>query len=92
MAGDKDKTRRALSLLRLHVAEELDLRDPQKFAPIWVIDFPLLEWDEDSQRYHAMHHPFTSPKLNDLKNLDSNPGSVKANAYDLVLNGNEIGG
>ena len=92
MAGDKDKTRKALSLLRLHVAEELGLRDPQKFAPIWVIDFPLLEWDEDSQRYHAMHHPFTSPKLNDLKNLDSNPGSVKANAYDLVLNGNEIGG
>ena len=92
MAGDKDKTRKALSLLRLHVAEELGLRDPQKFAPIWVIDFPLLEWNEDSQRYHAMHHPFTSPKLNDLKNLDSNPGSVKANAYDLVLNGNEIGG
>ena len=92
MAGEKDKTRKALSTLRLYLAEELGLRNPQEFAPLWVLDFPLLEWNEDMQRYHAMHHPFTSPKLNDIEKLDSDPAAVRANAYDLVLNGNEIGG
>ena len=92
MAGEKNKTRKALSSLRLHLGEKLGLRKPEEFAPIWVLDFPLLDWDEDSKRYHAMHHPFTSPKKNDIKKLDSNPAAVRANAYDLVLNGNEIGG
>jgi len=92
MAGETDKTRKALSTLRLHLAEELGLRNPQEFAPLWVLDFPLLEWDEETERYHAMHHPFTSPKPNDIEKLDTNPAAVRANAYDLVLNGNEIGG
>ena len=92
LAGKKDKTRKALSSLRLHLAEELGLRNPAEFAPLWVLDFPLLEWDEDTNRYHAMHHPFTSPKTGDIEKLDADPASVRANAYDLVLNGNEIGG
>jgi aspartyl-tRNA synthetase len=92
MAGGTDKTRKALSTLRLHLAEELGLRNPEEFAPLWVLDFPLLEWDEDTERYHAMHHPFTSPKPNDIVKLDTDPAAVRANAYDLVLNGNEIGG
>ena len=92
MAGDTEKTRKALSTLRLHLAEELGLRNPDVFAPLWVLDFPLLEWDEETKRYHAMHHPFTSPKPNDIEKLDTNPSEVRANAYDLVLNGNEIGG
>ncbi|MCP4883326.1 MAG: aspartate--tRNA ligase, partial [Flavobacteriales bacterium] len=92
MAGETDKTRKALSALRLHLAEELGLRNPDEFAPLWVLDFPLLEWDEDTERYHAMHHPFTSPKPEDIEKLDTNPAAVRANAYDLVLNGNEIGG
>ena len=92
MAGETDKTRKALSILRLHLAEELGLRNPKEFAPLWVLDFPLLEWDEDTNRYHAMHHPFTSPKPNDIEKLDSDPAGVRANAYDLVMNGNEIGG
>ena len=92
MAGEIDKTRKALSTLRLHLAEELGLRNPEEFAPLWVLDFPLLEWDEDTERYHAMHHPFTSPKPNDIVKLDTDPSAVRANAYDLVLNGNEIGG
>jgi len=92
MAGEKDKTRKALSTLRLHLAEELGLRNPEEFAPLWVLDFPLLEWDEDTNRYHAMHHPFTSPKPNDIEKLDTDPAAVRANAYDLVMNGNEIGG
>jgi aspartyl-tRNA synthetase len=92
MAGETDKTRKALSALRLHLAEELGLRNPDVFAPLWVLDFPLLEWDEETKRYHAMHHPFTSPKPNDIKKLDTDPAAVRANAYDLVLNGNEIGG
>ena len=92
MAGEKDKTRKALSTLRLHLAEELGLRNPEEFAPLWVLDFPLLEWDEDTNRYHAMHHPFTSPKPNDIEKLDTDPPAVRANAYDLVMNGNEIGG
>jgi aspartyl-tRNA synthetase len=76
----------------MHLATELGLRDPKVFAPLWVVDFPLLEWDEDTKRYHAMHHPFTSPKPEDVKLLATDPGRVRANAYDLVLNGNEIGG
>jgi aspartyl-tRNA synthetase len=92
MAGGVDKTRKALGTLRLHLAEELGLRNPKIFAPLWVLDFPLLEWDEDSERYHAMHHPFTSPKPEDIAKLDTDPAAVRANAYDLVMNGNEIGG
>merc|ERR1711990_1249378 len=92
MAGEANNTRKALSMLRLHVAEELGLRDPNIFAPIWILDFPLLEWDEDTNRYHAMHHPFTSPKKEDIPHIEKDPSSVRANAYDLVLNGNEIGG
>jgi aspartyl-tRNA synthetase len=81
-----------MSELRLEMGEQLGFRDPNIFAPLWVVDFPLLEWDEETARYHAMHHPFTSPKLEDLDKLDSAPGEVKANAYDMVLNGSEIGG
>ena len=92
MAGEKYNTRKALSMLRLHLAEELSLRNSKEFAPLWVLDFPLLEWDENTKRYQAMHHPFTSPKLNDINLLSKNPGAVRANAYDLVINGNEIGG
>jgi aspartyl-tRNA synthetase len=92
MAGETNQTRKALSSLRLHVAEELGLRNPDVFAPLWILDFPLLEWDEETKRYHAMHHPFTSPKPNDIEKLDNDPASVRANAYDLVINGNEIGG
>ena len=92
VCGKSDKVRAQLSALRLHVAENLGLRNPDEFAPLWVTDFPLLEWDEESNNYHAMHHPFTSPKLDQLKLLKTSPAEVKANAYDLVLNGNEIGG
>ena len=92
MAGPTHSTRTQLSALRMEIAERLELRDPNTFAPLWVTDFPLLEWDEESQRYHAMHHPFTAPKPEQLDLLDSDPKQVKANAYDLVLNGNEIGG
>ncbi|GAB2764132.1 aspartate--tRNA ligase [Salinimicrobium soli] len=92
MAGDEHKTRTQLSALRMHLANELGLRKADEFAPLWVVDFPLLEWDEETGRYHAMHHPFTSPKPEDIKLLDTEPGKVRANAYDLVLNGNEIGG
>lgn len=92
MAGNKDKVRKQLNELRLEVASQLGLRDKDTFAPLWVIDFPLLEWDEDSARYHAMHHPFTSPKPEDIPLLDTNPGEVRANAYDFVLNGVEVGG
>jgi aspartyl-tRNA synthetase len=92
LAGEKDKTRKALGELRLHVASQLGLRDKNKFAALWVLNFPLLEWNEETQRWHAMHHPFTSPKREDLKLLDSDPGNVRANAYDMVLNGTEIGG
>ena len=92
MAGETNKIRKSLSSLRLHLAEKLGLRNPDVFAPLWVIDFPLLEWDEETQKYHAMHHPFTSPKPNDISKLDTDPAAVRANAYDLVINGNEIGG
>ncbi|MCM4155197.1 aspartate--tRNA ligase [Gramella sp. AN32] len=92
MAGDANKTRTQLSALRMHLGNELGLRKPDEFAPLWVVDFPLLEWDEETERFHAMHHPFTSPKKEDISLLESEPGKVRANAYDLVLNGNEIGG
>ncbi len=92
LSGEKDTVRAQLSALRMELAERLGLRNPNVFAPLWVVDFPLLEWDEETQRYHAMHHPFTSPKPEQIPLLKTNPGAVKANAYDLVLNGNEIGG
>ena len=92
MAGDAGKTRSQLSALRMHLGNELGLRKANEFAPLWVVDFPLLEWDEETERYHAMHHPFTSPKVEDIPLLETDPGKVRANAYDLVLNGNEIGG
>jgi len=92
LAGPEAKTRKAMSELRLHLAQELGMRNPNEYAPLWVTDFPLLEWDEESKRYHAMHHPFTSALPEDEHLLSSEPGRVRANAYDLVLNGNEIGG
>lgn len=92
LSGDASKTRAQLSALRVEIAERLGLRKPNEFAPLWVVDFPLLEWDEESNRYHAMHHPFTSPRIEDIHLLEQQPGKVRANAYDLVLNGNEIGG
>ncbi|GEQ85152.1 aspartate--tRNA ligase [Patiriisocius marinistellae] len=92
LSGDTNKVRAQLSALRMELAERLGLRNPKEFAPLWVIDFPLLELDEETGHYHAMHHPFTSPKPGQIELLDTNPGDVKANAYDLVLNGNEIGG
>ncbi len=92
MAGKANDTRKQLSALRMELAERLELRKPDEFAPLWVVDFPLLEWDEETTRWHAMHHPFTSPKPEDISKLKTNPGEVRANAYDMVLNGNEIGG
>ncbi len=92
LSGNANETRTQLSALRMELAERLGLRNPKEFAPLWVVDFPLLEWDEETKRYHAMHHPFTSPKPEDMNLLQSNPGKVRANAYDMVLNGNEIGG
>ena len=92
LSGNKSEVRGQISALRLELAENLNLRNPEEFAPLWITDFPLLEWDEESQKYHAMHHPFTSPKVEDISLLETKPGEVKANAYDLVLNGNEIGG
>lgn len=92
LAGGTDKVRKQLNELRLEMGNRLGLRDKDTFAPLWVIDFPLLEWDEENRRYHAMHHPFTSPKPEDIALLDTEPGSVRANAYDLVINGTEIGG
>jgi aspartyl-tRNA synthetase len=92
LSGSADKTRTQLSALRMELATRLGLRNHEEFAPLWVVDFPLLEWDEESGRYHAMHHPFTSPKPEDMKLIETEPGKVRANAYDMVLNGNEIGG
>lgn len=92
LSGLADKTRAQLSALRMELATRLGLRKPEEFAPLWVVDFPLLELDEESGRWHAMHHPFTSPKPEDMELLATNPGKVRANAYDMVLNGNEIGG
>jgi len=92
LSGPADKTRTQLSALRMEVANRLGLRKPTEFAPLWVVDFPLLEFEEETGRYHAMHHPFTSPKPEDMHLLETNPKAVRANAYDMVLNGNEIGG
>ena len=92
LSGPANKTRAQLSALRMELGNRMGLRKPDEFAPLWVVDFPLLEWDEETERYHAMHHPFTSPKPEDMHLLDTDPGKVRANAYDLVLNGNEIGG
>ena len=92
LAGDRMPTLTALGILRLEMGNRLELRDKNVFAPLWVLDFPLLEWDEEAERYTAMHHPFTSPKDEDLGLFDSDPGKMRANAYDFVINGVEIGG
>lgn len=92
LCGDLEKTRKQLNELRLHLGNELGLRNPNVFKPLWVLDFPLLEWDEESGRYHAMHHPFTSPKPEDMHLIQTEPGKVRANAYDLAMNGVELGG
>lgn len=92
MSGETNKVRTQLSALRMELGNQLGLRKGDEFAPLWVIDFPLLEWDEETGRYHAMHHPFTSPKPEDIELLSTDPGKARANAYDMVLNGNEIGG
>lgn len=89
---DAMKVRGQMNTLRLEMGDRLELRDKNKFAPLWVIDFPLFEWNEEDQRFYAMHHPFTSPKLEDVQYLDSDPGRVRANAYDLAMNGVELGG
>jgi len=92
LAGKKEQTRKALNDLRLEMGDRLELRPNDKICPAWVIDFPLLEWDEETQRYHAMHHPFTSPKSEYMDQVDTTPESIKASAYDMVINGVEIGG
>ncbi|WP_276498890.1 aspartate--tRNA ligase [Pontibacter litorisediminis] len=92
LAGNADKTRKALNELRLEMGTRLGLRNKDVFAPLWVVDFPLLEWDEEAKRYHAMHHPFTSPKPEDIELIDDRPGDIRANAYDMVINGVEVGG
>lgn len=92
LAGTTAKTQKALCELRLEMGERLGLRDRNKFAPLWVVDFPLLEWDDETQRFYAMHHPFTSPKPEDIQYLESDPSRVRANAYDMVVNGVELGG
>ncbi len=92
LSGDKDKVRTQLGALRVYVADNLGLKNPEEFKPLWVVDFPLLEWDEETGAFHAMHHPFTSPKPEQIDLIDSDPAAVRADAYDLVLNGNEIGG
>jgi len=92
LSGEKNHTRKALNELRLHMGNELGLRDKNEYKVLWVLDFPLLEWDEETERYHAMHHPFTSPHVEDVEKLNSAPGDVRANAYDMVINGVEVGG
>lgn len=92
MAGKQIKTQKALCELRLEVGARLGLRNKNVFAPLWVIDFPLFEWDEETQRFYATHHPFTSPNLDDIPLLDTDPGKVRATAYDMVINGVELGG
>ena len=92
LSGDAKTTRHQLSSLRMELAKKLGLRNPNEFAPVWITDFPLLEWDEETNRFHAMHHPFTAPKPEHIEILNKNPREVKANAYDLVINGNEVGG
>ncbi|MFL2607568.1 MAG: aspartate--tRNA ligase [Flavobacteriaceae bacterium] len=92
LCGNSENVRKQLGALRVHVADNLNLKDPEQFTPLWVVDFPLLEWNEESNSYHAMHHPFTSPKSKHIELIESDPSAVRADAYDLVLNGNEIGG
>jgi aspartyl-tRNA synthetase len=92
LAGNEKQVLNAAGELRLEMGTRLNLRDPKKYVPLWVVDFPLLEWNEDEQRFFAMHHPFTSPRKEDMSKLKSAPGDVRANAYDLVINGVEIGG
>ena len=92
LAGNTNKTRSALNELRLEMGTRLELRNPNEFSPLWVVDFPLLEWDDNSERFHAMHHPFTSPKNEDYHLIKTDPGKVRANAYDMVINGVELGG
>ena len=92
LSGGLNSTRKQLSELRLLMGSKLNLRNPEVFAPLWVIDFPLLEWSEETSRWHAMHHPFTSPKPEHIALLDTDPGAVNANAYDFVINGVEVGG
>ena len=92
LAGKESRTRKALGELRLEMGSRLGLRNPEVFAPLWVVDFPLLEWDEETQRFYAMHHPFTAPKPEDIELMSTNPGAVRANAYDMVINGVEVGG
>ena len=92
LSGEPNAARKQLSELRLHLGEKLSIRDKNKFSSLWVIDFPLFEWSEETKRYHAMHHPFTSPKREDIHLLDTDPGKVRANAYDMVINGTEVGG
>ena len=92
MAGDIEKTRKQMNELRLEMGNQLELRDSKVYAPLWVVDFPLFEWDEEGKRFHAMHHPFTSPKKEHIELLDSDPAAVNANAYDMVINGVELGG
>jgi aspartyl-tRNA synthetase len=92
MAGETNSTRKQLNELRLLIGQQLGLRDKNKFSCLWVVDFPLLEWNEETKRYHAMHHPFTSPKPEDMALFESQPGKVRANAYDMVINGTEVGG
>jgi len=92
LSGDLEKVRKQMNEVRLHMGNELGLRNPNVFKPLWVMDFPLLEWDEASGRYHAMHHPFTSPKPEDMHLIQTDPGKVRANAYDLAMNGVELGG
>ena len=92
LSGPTESTQKAIGELRLEMGRQLGLMDPGVYKPLWVVDFPLLEWDQETERYHAMHHPFTSPKEDDLELLQERPGEVRANAYDLVINGVEIGG
>src|SRR5690554_5399951 len=92
LSGSTQEVRSQMNDLRLHLGDELGLRNPNVFKPLWVIDFPVLEWDEETKRYHAMHHPFTSPKTEDIYLLETEPGKVRANAYDLAMNGVELGG
>jgi aspartyl-tRNA synthetase len=92
LAGETNKTRKALSELRLEMGTRMGLRDPNTFSCLWVVDFPLLEWNEEQQRWYAMHHPFTAPNPEDMHLLESDPGSIRANTYDMVINGVEIGG
>jgi aspartyl-tRNA synthetase len=92
MAGETERARKQLCGLRLHMGDLLGLKDPNNFKALWIVDFPLVEWDEDSKRFHAMHHPFTSPNPEDLHLMDTDPGAIRANAYDMVINGSEIGG